>query len=228
MAKKIFYTLLVPIALWAGPPMHSNDPFVPKKGQYEVNLAFSTESRDTKLSQFPIIDANYGLTKNLEITLATAYIHENHINDIDAFEAAMKWLFYNGDFFSIAISPVYFSFPINSVYHTGETHAVGMPVNFALSQNLNFVMDFVYINPKNEADHFEMGTYISYSQNKHTYFLEGFSDDISSKTTVPLLLSVGYTYSFSKKMSFLISYGEEIVTQTTKARIFYSGLQLLF
>jgi len=226
--KKLYYGLLLPIILWAGPPMNSNDPFVPNKGQFEVNLAFSTESRDTKLTQVPIIDANYGLTENLEITLATAYIHENHKHDIDAFEAAMKWLIYNDNFFAIALSPAYISFPINSVYHTGETHVLSVPVNFAFSQKWSFVMDFIYINPKNEADHFEMGAYIGYTENKHAYFLEGFSDDISSKTTIPLLLSVGYTYSISKNKSFLISYGEEVVTQTTKAKIFFSGLQLLF
>lgn len=226
--RKFVVSLLLPLYAWAGPPMNSNDPFVPNLGQYEINLALSREFRDTSLTQFPFIDANYGLAKNLEVTLATAYTYEADNHDYDALEIAMKWLVYNDNFFAMALAVAYISFPLDSIYHTGETNTLSVPMNFTFTQNVSLVVDIIYVNPKNEAEHFEMGTYIQYSQNNHTYFLEGYSDEISSQSTIPLLGSVGYSYNISKTKSFLFSYGEELVTQTTKAKTFYSALQLLF
>lgn len=226
--KKIYLSLCVPIFLWAGPPVKSNDPLIPAKGEYEINFGFSTEYRETKLIQFPIIDANYGLAENLEVTLVSAYNYGSHDHGFDALEIAMKWVAYSGDFFAMAIAPAYFSSPIDSVYYIGETYRMAIPMSFTLTPHLNFVMDLIYLNPKSDLEHFELGAFLRYSKDKYEYFLEGFSDEISSQTTVPLLLTIGYTYAINKKMVFLISYGEEVVTQTTKAKRFYSGLRLFF
>ena len=218
----------LPLFLWAGLPMKTHDPFVPDLGTYEINLSFSSESRDATLKQFPIIDANYGIAKDVELTLATAYTHFNDENDVDAFEVAIKWLMYEGDMFAIAINPAYFSFPHSSAYHTGETHEISIPLSFRISPSVMIAMDSVYINPKNEAAHIEFGSYIRVSHNSHHYFFDLYSDDISSKRRVPLLISLGYTYEIDRNYAFLISYGKEAITQSTKATFFYSALQLAF
>lgn len=226
--KKIHWLFFYPVLLLAGPPMNSNDPFVPNLGNFEVNIAFSRESQDSLLTQFPIIDANYGLAKNIEVTVESAYTYMSDTKDIDAFGFAVKWLFYQGDFFAMAINPAYFSFPIDSVYHTGETYAVSMPMNFILSKSLTFVIDTIYINPKNDLEHLELGAYMSFARGKHNFMIELYSDDILSDQTVPLLLNGGYTYSINQTYAFLFSYGKEIKTQSTRATFFFAALQCVF
>ncbi len=219
----LFYTLLL-----AGPPMKSSDPFVPEKGQFEINIAVSGEHTDDRLFRAPILDFNYGIVENVQITFETAYVSSEVESDFDSFELALKWHFYESELFSIALYPKYKLYPIDSIFNNGETFELSVPLNVALTQNLDLVLDSVYILPKEGVNHFEFGSYLKYKMDKHSLYTELFVENINNKDEDVFTLGiVGYSYQFHDNIAFMISFGKEITSQN-QATVGYSGLQFVF
>jgi len=218
--------------LFAGPPMKSSDPFVPELGQFEINIAVEGEYNKNQFFRAPIIDLNYGIIKNVQITLETAYVisqeKSEYIDDFDSFELALKWCFYEGDRFAIAFYPKFKSYPIDSIFNSGETYEIDIPMNFALSDKVDFVFDTAYIMPKDGLDHFEFGTYMKYKNELHTYYAELFLENVGSEEETFTLGGLGYMYQFHKNIAFMISCGRELSSNNKKSTVGYSGLQFVF
>ncbi len=225
---KSFLILSVSTSLFAGPPMLSNDPFVPKLGQFEINLSAGFEDKDSSITTAPIIDINYGLLPNLQITFAGAYIHCETQNGFDAIELAFKWNFYHNDFFAIAINPKYLSYPHDSIFNQGEVFEFSLPMSFTLSEKINWIVDTKYILPKEDEEHLEFGTYLRYSQIKHHYYLELFVENADDHEKHFVLANLGYMYQFHQNTAFMLSLGREVNAHDESATIAYSGLQFVF
>lgn len=215
-------------SLFAGPPMHSSDPFVPALNEYEINIALSSESGDETLYHAPIIDLNYGLVKDVQITLETAYTHTQVENDFDSFELAVKWNFYQDDFLSVAIYPKYVSYPVESIFSHGEDYELSIPVNIVLNKQIDLVIDTTYVMPFDGVNHFELGTYLKYKVQKHNYYIEIFMEEESYSFEFLSFGSVGYLYQFHENVAFMISYGVELMSRSSKATTGYTGLQFVF
>lgn len=231
MKKLILF--LATTYLFAGPPMKSSDPFVPALHEFEVNLAVEGEHKENRLFRTPIIDVNYGVVENVQLTLETAYAHSDDEayskSDFDSFETAVKWLFYEDAFFAIALYPKYKSYPIDSIFNEGITYELSLPMNLALSNSLDLVVNLTYVYPLDNEKHSELGTYLKYKNSKHTYYTELFMEDAKHQHHFFILGVVGYMYQLHKNISFMISYGKEITnSDTNRATIGYSGFQFLF
>ncbi len=227
LALTFFSTLLL-----AGPPMKSSDPFVPEVGQFEINVAVEGEHTDEKLFRAPILDFNYGVVKNVQLTLEAAYViteeEDDFVDDFDSFELALKWLFYEGELICIALYPKYKSYPVDSIFNSGETFELSVPLNVALSQNLDLVLNPAYIAPKEGANHFEFGSYLKFKMDKHSFYTELFMENLSNEDEDVFTLGVvGYSYQFHESVAFMISFGKEI-TSRNQATVGYSGLQFVF
>ncbi len=225
---KILLIILLSSYLFAGPPMKSNDPFVPALHEFEINIAVEGEHEEYRLHRAPIIDFNFGLLQNVQLTIETAYAISEHENDFDSFEFAVKWLFYQNDFFAIALYPKFKSYPIDSVFNEGENYELSIPMNFAISKSLDLVTDITYIYPREGEKHFEFGTYLKYKNDKHTYFIELFSEGFNDQNSFFILGNIGYTYQFHENIAFMISYGKELTNTQYRTTIGYSGLQFIF
>jgi len=225
--KKNILSLLC-TSLFAGPPMHSNDPFVPSLGEFEINIAWSGESRDETLQRAPIVDLNYGIIENVQVTLESAYVHTDTADDIDSFELALKWNFYTGSVFAIALYPQYVSYPIESIFGHGEDYELSIPVSIAINEKIDLVVDTTYVIPFEGENHFEFGSYLKYSMQKHTYFAEIFLEEEGNSLEFFTLGSLGYMYQFHEHIAFMISYGVELTTKSTKVTSGYTGLQFVF
>ncbi len=219
--------LLLAISLFAGPPMLSNDPFVPDLGQFEINLAAEFEDRDATIVTAPIIDFNYGLIKDVQFTVEGAYVTSEEQGDFDALELAIKWNFYQDDFFAIAIYPQYLSYPTDSIFDEGEVFALSIPMSFALADDLRWVVDISYVRAE-DAEHMEMGSYLQYSYSEHDFYFEAYSEEGEHDHERLLLLQLGYLYQFHDNVAFMIALGREIHAEEKKAIIGYSGLQFVF
>lgn len=214
--------------IFAGPPMKSDDPFVPALHEFEINIAIEAEDEDELLKRLPIVDINYGIYKNVQLTLMGSYIISDEEDDFDSFELAIKWLAYDGDIFSIAVYPKYKSYPIASIFNEGETYELAFPMNFSLSESFNLVLNIVYIYPKIGKEYFEYGGYLEYEHEKHSFFTELFLEEAQEKGEDSLMLGiVGYKYNFYQDISFMLSLGNEINNEK-KTTIGYSGLQFIF
>ncbi len=228
MLVKKLMLFLFSTYLFAGPPMKSSDPFVPALHEFEVNIAAEGEHKDAILRRLPIIDINYGIIENVQVTFETAYIHSDLESDFDSFEIALKWLFYENDFFAIALYPKYKSYPLDSVFNEGETCEFTLPMNFTLNDSLDLVTDVTYVHPLEGENHFEFGTYIKYKSDAHIYFMELFMEEAKDQEDFFMLGALGYMYQFHENIAFMISFGKEITSGKPKATIGYSGLQFVF
>jgi len=220
------------ISLFAGPPMKSSDPFVPSVGEFEINIAVEGEHKEDKLFRAPIIDFNYGIMQDVQVTLESAYVisryDDEYVDDFDSFEVALKWCFLQGDVFSIALSPKYKSYPVNSIFNSGETYELDIPMNFVVNEKIDLVVDSAYIMPKDCADHFEFGTYLKFKDDKHTYYTELFVENVANKDEdIFVFGALGYMYQFHKNIAFMISYGKEIGSKDLST-VGYSGLQFVY
>ena len=226
--KFLYIFVFISSFLFAGPPMKSNDPFVPSYGEYEINVAVEIEDKDFTLVRAPIIDFNYGIYENVQFTFEGAYVNSDLEDDFDSLEVAFKWHFYEGELFSIALYPKYISYPIESIFNEGETYELTLPMNYILTANLDLVVDITYVYPKNGIEHMEYGTYLKYKINKHTYYTEIFFEDSPHQKGAFILGNLGYMYHFHKDVAFMISAGREMVSDGKKATLGYSGLQIIF
>jgi len=227
--KALLLLFLFSISLFAGPPMKSSDPFVPSLGEFEINVAVEGEYKENDLVRAPILDANYGIMKNVQLTLESAYVSSDSQDGFDSFEVAIKWLFYEDDFFAIALYPKYKSYPIDSIFNEGETYELTVPMNFALSEKLDFIVDLTYVyHPNHSGEHLEFGSYVKYKNNKHTYYLEIFMEGKEHQKQFFVLGNIGYMYQFHERVGFMISVGKEITYEEKRGTIGYSGLQFVF
>jgi len=208
--------------------MLSNDPFVPDLYEFEIIVAVEGEHKDAIVRRIPIVDINYGIIENVQLTLESAYVHSEEQSDFDSFEVAIKWLFYENDFFAIAFNPKYISYPVDSIFNEGEAYEITLPMNFTLNDSLDLVADITFVHPFEGEHHYEFGTYIKYKSDKHSYFVEIFMEEAEHQEDFFMLGGVGYMYQFHENVAFMISFGKEITNSEQRATVGYSGLQFVF
>lgn len=212
---------------FAMPPMKSNDPFVPNLGQYELNFAYIVENSQNSSSQARILDFNYGIIKNVQVTFETAYVINNTIEDLDAFEVSMKWLAYQGTFFSFAVEPKYKFFPYSSAFDQGDTFGLSIPMSFQFFSKLVFMFDPKIIFPSGQDSYIELGNLINYQHNVHNFFFEIYLTQVPNAQNI-YLVKFGYAYQIRQNFNAMISYAEPLFTNTALSNEIYTGLQIIF
>lgn len=228
---RILTLLLLSVAVFAGPPMLSNDPFVPAVDEVELNIAIQREHVENQdiVTEAPIIDFNYGVYENLQLTLEGAYVSEGSKSDWGGTKVALKYMFYDDGLFAMALYPQYSSYPAQSIFNEGETYEISAPINVTLSENLDWVIDIAYIIPLHIDTHFEFGSYLKYKYEKHAFYLEVFAEGEAHQEHFFVFGNVGYSYEFIDGISFLISYGKHITENKEEhAHKAYSALQFVF
>ncbi|MBC7538146.1 MAG: hypothetical protein H7281_04955 [Bacteriovorax sp.] len=84
------------------PPLNIDDPETPGCHTWEVNILVDGDlTKDSKRYEFPLIDLNYGIGNNIEVSFATPHVtnisNGETMSSIGKSEAGLKWMFYNGD-----------------------------------------------------------------------------------------------------------------------------------
>jgi len=229
MKNHLIVVSLLSSSLQAGPPMLSDDPFVPNKGQYEINLAGGFSQAQEIVTTAPIVDANYGLLEDVQVTFALGYITAPSQKGFDALELAFKWNFYSDDFFAVAVNPKYLSNPVDSIFNEGEVYEVSIPMNFTLSENLSLVVSPAFIYPlTTDEAHLELGGYFKYSYKRSDFFVEYFGEAAKKYNNLFSIVNFGYMMQFHKNVAFMLSIGRELKSPEKEATIVYSGLQFVF
>ena len=225
--KHFFIIQLCVLQLWAGPPMRTNGPFVPNLGQHEINFALFTQESANASSSAHIIDFNYGIFPNTQLTLETAYINSSSGDDMDGLEASLKWNFLKGNFFSVAIQPRYLFYPVSTRFQSQPRYQVNIPMNFALTQKINIIFETRFAYQTSQGNYKEVGTYLNYILNQYQFFLEAYYTDPQSNTDYSLILKTGTLYQFHKNLALMLSWGKEVHLSQEQTEV-YSGLQWVF
>jgi hypothetical protein len=222
-------TLLLTSPLYAGPPMITDDPFTPKLNEFEVNFASELEKSDGVSMVAPIVDINYGLFSNVQLTLETGYALADGRYKSDGVELALKYNFYQSDDFSIALYPQYLFYPIKTPFDEGESYALLVPMSFQLSEDFEWVSTFSYVySILEESGHYEVGSYLSYTHEQSSYFLEGYFEEKPDEARWSQLVNVGYFYQYRDDLGFMFSVGEEINPLAKQTMLSYVGVQVVF
>jgi len=220
--------LLFTDLLYAGPPMMTDDPFTPDVDEVEINFASEIENSDELTVVAPIVDINYGIYPNIQLTVETAYASLDNQYKSDGLEVAIKYNFYRGEFLNIAIYTKYLFYPVDTPFNEGESYELQLPISLQLSENLEWVTSLSYLYPQKGLNHYEIGTYLAYEHNKHSYFMETYLEENSEDNTVTTFLNIGYFYQYKDNLGFMGSIGFERVDSTKQADVAYLGLQLIF
>jgi hypothetical protein len=124
------------------PPFGIDDPETPGCKTWEVNLIISGDlAKDSKSFDLPVVDLNYGIGENLEISLETPYMYlkndqENSLYGVGKTEVGIKWLFYKNESTgtSVSINPKIEFNPMGdnaASVHTGlidPGHTISIPL----------------------------------------------------------------------------------------------------
>jgi len=214
--------------LYAGPPMMTDDPFAPDVGQFEINFASEVENSDDLTVVAPIVDINYGIFPNTQLTIETAYASSDNKYKSDGLEVAIKYNFYRSERLNIALYPKYLFYPIDTPFDEGESYELQIPISLKLSDNVEWVTSFSYLYPQKEEKHYEVGTYLAYENNNHTYYLETYLEENPTDNNLATFFNVGYFYQYKENLGFMASIGAEMVASKQEADVGYLGLQVIF
>ena len=88
-----------PLFAQGGPPLLTDDPDTPGPRHWEINLSLFREwSRDSRLSEIPRLDVNYGVGRRLQLKIEAPYLAKEEdgahaVNGAGDMVAGVKWRF---------------------------------------------------------------------------------------------------------------------------------------
>jgi hypothetical protein len=136
-----------------GPPFLTDDPGTPGDGNWEVNVALTTERRpDERIFNAPILDINYGLGPRLQLKYQVPYLVVGSDDGPTRSGpgkslAGVKWRFYENDKRGLEIS-TYPQFEFNNPTSSVERGLVERGVRFFLPIEVTKKVGPVEINPE--------------------------------------------------------------------------------
>ena len=235
----IFILSLINLYAEGGPPMFTDGPGTPGDGHWEINSAITGELRASQHSYaLPQIDINYGLGNDIQLKVETSYVHIDDVdksaNGIGDILAGVKWQFYNANDWMLSVYPQMGFAPIkNSVVQGLAEYDTITILPLEITKKLDdywITTEIGYMKVDHRDDRMKYGLILGYDVNKAlTIMSEIYSDQQINKRDETDLVNFGLTYSLNTQIGLLLSVGKEIQTsQSQRATLFYSGVQILF
>jgi hypothetical protein len=115
----IIYFLVSAGSASAGPPLLTHDTDTPGNNNWEINIAYTLEQRQTEDTHtIPVIDINYGIGDNIQIKYEVLWLvlDEKDVgtkSGLGNSALGLKWRFYNDKQYGLAMS-VYPQFEFNN------------------------------------------------------------------------------------------------------------------
>jgi len=222
--------------------MITDDPETPGNGNLEVNVAYKGDIRANTLRyEQPIIDVNYGVGENIQLKVESSYISlfrdsESHIQGIGNTKIGVKWRFYENSAGDLLIStyPQYTFVPIKKSYNNGIAdidRALFLPIEISKKIGaLAVTGEFGYLSIKGGRDEIEYGVVAGYEVLEHLELLaELHNASYLNGGNTTMIANGGLKYWISPNASFIFSTGRELISpESSKAALFYAGLQLRY
>ena len=145
--------LSLPSAAQGGPPFITDDPGTPGDGNWETNVALTTERHpDERIFNAPLLDINYGLGPRIQLKYQVPYLVVGS-NDgptrsgLGQSLAGVKWRFYENDEKGLEVS-TYPQLEFNNPTSSVERGLVDSGVRFFLPIEVTKKVGPVEINPE--------------------------------------------------------------------------------
>ena len=240
----VFVILLVSAQCWAlgGPPILTDDPGTPGSGNWEVNVAVTSESSSSRSRlEAPLADINYGVGERIQLKYEVPFVISKNrddptsVNGIDHSMGGIKYRFLDQEKAGFAMSTypqVAFRSPMKSGIQDSE-HATGtegfIPVEIQETRGLwEFNQEVGYHLVYGEMNQAFYGGAITYTVRDgfalltelHGSFNRDLSDD-------ELVMNVGGEYELAKSLNLLVSTGRSFrdYDQSPSRILTYLGMQ---
>jgi hypothetical protein len=147
LRRLLLFVLLYSSAALAqgGPPLLTDDPGTPGRNNWEVNIGWTIDHRNSGTAyDAPVIDVNYGWGNRIQINYQVPYIVENEAGQpyrsgLGNSEFAVKWRFFENERTGWALSSyprLNFNNPTNSVRRGLENDGTSFLLPFEVTKKL--------------------------------------------------------------------------------------------
>lgn len=214
-----------------GPPMITDDPGITDLHKFEINTSFNSSfSNGTELA-IPLVDANYGLFKNVQLNFSaplTLTINHHHTTaSVDDIEAAVKIRFLNQEkgFVSAAVYP--------RVILKGDK---GYLLPLLLERTIGRFLigsDIGYFIGNKSPDYFQLGSLVGYQATPNLQLMAEYfyQKNHTSGTGTEGYINIGFRQTLNKTFTLMGSFGSQVVTpmgESQESFISFLGIQSVF
>ncbi len=227
----------------AGPPLITDDPGTPGAGNWEINIAFASEtSTDWKTMEAPLVDMNYGVGERIQLKYEVPWeISQNRKNGqihrgLDRSKTGVKWRIQNKEPTGIALATypqLEFKSPVspNARNADAETNAAFL-LPFEAEQSSgswDFNQEIGIEWQGNGRSQLVCGLATSYKFMETTALLaEAHAKGANNSKEISLLANLGTTIQLDSKLTLLLSTGKSLLEPSNDPRRFlvFAGLQI--
>jgi len=221
-----------------GPPLLTDDPGTPGDGQWEINLAWTSQnSASTRFDEAPLADINYGVGERAQLKFEMPWVVESGRgnNGFGSALAGVKWRFFDqGDGgWQVSTYPQIEFLP-PALHHAGST-ASGvsylLPIEIqhdfgAFGADVEIGRTFA---PSGGDDGWIAGLALGYKVSERTELLGEVHDEtVGGMDAHELIVDIGAQRILSKHFTLLVSLGSDIDNSIGPRNrwVSYLGLQL--
>jgi hypothetical protein len=239
-----FFSGLVGIRAWAGPPLATEDPGILQQGQWEVIASTTaTGTGSGSFYQMPALDVSLGVLEDyLQISAAYPYVFADpdstdSDSDFGNLELGVKFRFWNSETLQIAFAPTY-SLGITRILAElgiGEDNnvlALPLALEYGINDRLRLNTDIGYAVVDGGTDGWAYGLAMAFVLNERWELLWEFSgaSDTNMDNNV-LDLRGGFDFAVSEDFHLLFSVATGLVVPDKLDQLdydIYLGVQWLY
>lgn len=153
--------LFIPLPVFAGPPIITDDTGTPGPGRWEMNMGLNVEKRSSQTAyQAPTLDLNYGVGEHIQLNYSVPWIvlhvGGNTIAGLGDSEVAVKWRFLDQDRQGVDMS-VYPRFIFNNPTSSADRGIVDKGTVFRLPFQMEKKVGILTVNPEVGHDFHQEG-----------------------------------------------------------------------
>ena len=235
----LLVTMLMPLCVFAGPPVLTDDTGTPGPGKWELNTGLTVDKRhDETRYETPALDINYGIGEHIQLNYSASWIvldgkDEDSKNGLGNSEVAVKWRFLDEDRHCTAMS-VYPRLIFNNPTSSAERGLVDKGTVFRLPVQMERKIGVININTEighdfhqRGGDEWLYGLALKYGEIKGLEALaEVFGTANNSFKRDETVFNLGFRYDLGKSYTLLASAGRSFHSAPDQPNLLlYAGLQ---
>jgi hypothetical protein len=241
--RVFFISLMFTGALWAGPPLLTDDPDTPGPGAWEVNIAATSASGGGDwFWELPVLDINYGVGENIQLKYEVPWVLADFEgasarSALGNSEVGIKWRFLDEETadWSVSIYPQYAFEALDSsirraVVEDGSEFLLPFQVGKTFGETfVYFEVGRAWLNVHDDewiygiAMEHEINESFKVLAEVHGIAVEDFSED-------ELILAAGFKWHWTEHVSLMGSAGRSVREPAGEPGItvLYLGFQCTF
>lgn len=245
MSYRFFVTLLLVLLVaepaFAGPPLLTDDPDTPGDKNWEINVAFTLDKRQSEATfETPLLDLNYGIGDNIQLKYEVPFLiqHEEGTGTQTGLGNSLvgvKWRFLDEKKYGVNIS-TYPQLEFNPPTTSAARGLVAEGTNLLLPVEISKKFGEVWLNGElgytirqNSDNDWFYGLSTGFEIQENLTFMGEIHGGVTKEfKREEVVFNVGTQWDFTKKYGLLASAGRSLsrVISNEPNLLLYLGLQM--